>query len=159
MSIESISFCKSAEKWMQMQSLLIFLPCSPNHLKIKRCLQNCTYAGCFCTLAGAIVIIIEMGFAMSGVVFRLTYGRFFPATTCFCCSPFFLVLASLRLSIGSMRILKGSWIFLFEVWSHSDFQRNKNFGHFWGRNDAPNLEYAPKSTKLVNFRPWSYSQK
>ena len=26
-------------------------------------------------------------------------------------------------------------------------------GHFGGHNDPPNLEYAPKSTKLVNFRP------
>ena len=65
----------------------------------------------------------------------------------------FWVFGSMRASIGSSRIFMGSRIFLFEVWSHSDFQLKKNFGHFGGRNDPPNLEYAPKWTKLVNFRP------
>ena len=71
----------------------------------------------------------------------------------FAAARLFWVIGSMCASIGSSRIFMGSRIFLFEVLGHSDFQLKKNFGHFGGRNDPPNLEYAPKSTKLVNFRP------
>ena len=71
----------------------------------------------------------------------------------------FWAFGSMRVSIGSSHIFMGSRIFLFEVLRRSDFQRKKCFGHFGGRIDPPNLENAPKATKLVYFRPWSYSQK
>ena len=59
----------------------------------------------------------------------------------------FWVFGSMRASIGSSRIFMGSRIFLFEVWSHSDFQK-KNVLDILGAYRPPNLENAPKSTKL-----------
>ena len=83
----------------------------------------------------------------------LTYGRFFPATTLFCCRVFFGVFGSMFVSIESSRIFMGSRIFLSEVLGRSDFQLKKNFGHFGGLVDPPNLENAPKATKLTYCRP------
>ena len=40
----------------------------------------------------------------------------------FAAARLFGVFGSIRVSIGSSRIFMGSRIFLFEVWSHSDFQ-------------------------------------
>ena len=77
----------------------------------------------------------------------------------FAAASLFWIFGSMRASIGSTQIFIGSRLFPFEVWRHSDFQQQKCFGHFGGRTDPPNLENAPKSTKLVYFRPLSYSQK
>ena len=68
------------------------------------------------------------------------------------------MLPGIHLSQGTLLVwesdvVHGTPLFLFEVWSHSDFQWKKNFGHFGGRNDPQNLEYAPKLTKRVNLRP------
>ena len=71
----------------------------------------------------------------------------------FAAARLFWVFGSMRASIESSRIFMGSRIFLFEVLGHSDFQLKKNFGHFGGLVDPPNLENAPKATKLVYFRP------
>ena len=70
----------------------------------------------------------------------------------FAAACLFLVFKSMRASIGSSRIVMGSRIFLSEVLGHSDFQLKKKFGHFGGLVDPPNLENAPKATKLVYFR-------
>ena len=71
----------------------------------------------------------------------------------FAAARLFGVFGSMRASIGSSHNFMGSRIFLFEVWSHSDFQQKKYLGHFGGRIDPPILENAPKLTKLVYLRP------